>query len=138
MNSNHPTVKFGKTGILLVNLGTPDSTSWFDIRKYLKEFLSDRRVIEVNPFVWQLILNIFILTFRPSKTSKAYKEIWMKEQNMSPLRYYTEKQTLKLKENILNKNIIIDYAIRPGIHVNSEILLLILLTSASIYSGSDS
>ena len=46
----HPEVKFGKTGILLVNLGTPDSTSWWDIRRYLKEFLSDRRVIEVNPF----------------------------------------------------------------------------------------
>ena len=49
MKENHPTVKFGKTGILLINLGTPDSTNWFDIRKYLKEFLSDKRVIEVNP-----------------------------------------------------------------------------------------
>ena len=49
MNKDHPEVKFGKTGVLLINLGTPDSTSWWDIRKYLKEFLSDRRVIEVNP-----------------------------------------------------------------------------------------
>ena len=48
MNKDHPLVKFGKTGILLINLGTPDSTRWWDIRKYLKEFLSDRRVIEVN------------------------------------------------------------------------------------------
>ncbi len=111
---NHPKINFGKTGVILVNLGTPDSTSWLDIRKYLKEFLSDRRVIEVNPIIWQLILNIFILTFRPSKTAKAYKEIWMKEENMSPLRYYTEKQALKLKENISNKNIIIDYAMRYG------------------------
>ena len=59
MKPDHPAVKFGKTGLLLVNLGTPDSTNWFDIRKYLKEFLSDRRVIEVNPILWQIILNLF-------------------------------------------------------------------------------
>ena len=49
IEKNHPPIKFGKTGVLIINLGTPDSTNWFDIRKYLKEFLSDRRVIEVNP-----------------------------------------------------------------------------------------
>ena len=89
MNSNHPTVKFGKTGLLLVNLGTPDSTNWLDIRKYLKEFLSDRRVIEVNPLVWKVILNLFILTFRPSRTAKAYKKIWDKKNHGSPLRGFT-------------------------------------------------
>ena len=52
MTQNHPVIKFGKTGILIINLGTPDSTGWWDIRKYLKEFLSDKRVIEVNPFIW--------------------------------------------------------------------------------------
>ena len=62
MDKNHPEVKFGKTGVLIINLGTPDSTSWWDIRKYLKEFLSDKRVIEVNPIIWQVILNLFILT----------------------------------------------------------------------------
>ena len=92
MDKNHTPIKYGKTGVLIVNLGTPDSTNWIDIRKYLKEFLSDRRVIEVNPIVWQIILNLFILTFRPSKTAKAYKEIWMKNENMSPLLYYTKKQ----------------------------------------------
>ena len=114
MNKDHPSVKFGKTGVLLINLGTPDSTSWFDIRKYLKEFLSDKRVIEVNPVIWQIILNLFILTFRPSKTAKAYKEIWMKEENMSPLLYYTIKQTEKLSESIKNQDIIIDFAMRYG------------------------
>ena len=89
MKKDHPDIKFGKTGVLLVNLGTPDSTNWLDIRKYLKEFLSDRRVIEVNPILWKLILNLFILNFRPSKTAKAYKEIWMKKEDMSPLRYFT-------------------------------------------------
>ena len=49
---DHPDIKYGKTGVLLVNLGTPDTTKWLDIRKYLKEFLSDRRVIEVNPVIW--------------------------------------------------------------------------------------
>ena len=111
---DHPKVNYGKTGVLLVNLGTPDSTSWWDVRKYLKEFLSDKRVIEVNFFLWQIILNFFILTFRPSKTAKAYKEIWMKKENMSPLRYYTEMQTKKLKEKMKNEKIIIDHAMRYG------------------------
>ena len=111
---DHPKINFGKTGILLVNLGTPDSTSWFDIRKYLKEFLSDRRVIEVNPIVWQIILNLFILTFRPSKTAKAYREIWMEKENMSPLRYYTQKQTQKLREIITNPKTEIEFAMRYG------------------------
>ena len=114
MKTNHPDVKFGKTGVLLINLGTPDSTSWWDIRKYLKEFLSDKRVIEVNPFVWKVILNLFILTFRPSKTAKAYKEIWMNKENMSPLRYFTIKQAEKLSKKIKNKNTFIDYAMRYG------------------------
>ena len=114
MDPNHPKVKFGKTGILLINLGTPDSTSWLDIRKYLKEFLSDRRVIEVNPIIWQIILNLFILTFRPSKTAKAYKEIWMKDINMSPLKYFTEMQTRKLKTKMEDEKIFVDYAMRYG------------------------
>ena len=110
----HPPVKFGKTGVLIVNLGTPNSTSWLDIRKYLKEFLSDKRVIEVNPIIWQFILNVFILTFRPSKTAKAYKEIWMKDKNISPLLYYTQKQAEKLSSTMAEKDLIVDYAMRYG------------------------
>ena len=71
MDKDHPSVLFGKIGVLIINLGTPDSTNWWDIRKYLKEFLSDKRVIEVNPIFWKIILNLFILTFRPSKTAHA-------------------------------------------------------------------
>ncbi len=111
---DHPPVNFGKTGVLIVNLGTPDSTNWFDIRKYLKEFLSDRRVIEVNPIIWQVILNVFILTFRPSKTAKAYKEIWMKDKNISPLLHYTQMQAEKLSSLMSKKNLIVDYAMRYG------------------------
>ena len=114
MKIDHPTVNYGKTGVLLINLGTPDSTNWWDIRAYLKEFLSDRRVIEVNPVVWQIILNFFILTFRPSKTAKAYKEIWMKDVNKSPLRFYTERQAEKLSNKMKNENFIVDFAMRYG------------------------
>ena len=114
MKKDHPEIKFGKTGILLINLGTPDSTSWWDIRKYLKEFLSDKRVIEVNPILWHIILNLFILTFRPSKTANAYKKIWLKETNESPLRYFTRNQALKLKQKVEDENILVDFAMRYG------------------------
>ena len=114
MMLDHPEVNYGKSGVLIINLGTPDSTSWLDIRKYLKEFLSDRRVIEVNPIIWQIILNLFILNFRPSKTAKAYKEIWMKDKNMSPLRYFTQIQAEKLSQQISNEKLIVDFAMRYG------------------------
>ena len=114
MKTDHPKINYGKTGVLLVNLGTPNSTSWLDIRKYLKEFLSDRRVIEVNPIVWRVILNLFILNFRPGKTAKAYKKIWMKKENMSPLRYFTIMQTKKLVDRIGSEKLILDFAMRYG------------------------
>ena len=114
MKTDHPKVNYGKTGVLLVNLGTPNSTSWLDIRKYLKEFLSDRRVIEVNPIIWKIILNLFILTFRPGKTAKAYKKIWMKKENMSPLRYYSIMQTKKLVDRIGSEKLLLDFAMRYG------------------------
>ena len=113
-STKHPPVNYGKTGVLIINLGTPDSTNWFDIRKYLKEFLSDRRVIEVNPFIWQIILNLFILNLRPSKTAKAYKEIWIKEENISPLLYYTREQAKKLSNSFSKENLLIDFAMRYG------------------------
>ena len=114
ISKEHPKANYGKTGILLVNLGTPDSTSWWDVRKYLKEFLSDRRVIEVNPLIWQIVLNIFILTLRPSKSAHAYKKIWFKESNESPLLYYTRSQAQKLGKDIGTENIFIDFAMRYG------------------------
>ena len=114
MNEKHPDIKFGKTGVLLINLGTPDSTNWWDIRKYLKEFLSDRRVIEVNPILWKFILNLFILTFRPSKTAHAYKKIWRKQSNESPLLFFTRNQAHKLKDVLENEKTIVDFAMRYG------------------------
>ena len=112
---NHPPVKYGKTGVLVVNLGTPDSTSWWDVRRYLKEFLSDKRVIETNPFLWWVILNFIILNLRPHKSARAYKKIWMEGTNESPLRFYTKSQAEKLVAKFgQQKNIIVDYAMRYG------------------------
>ena len=125
MDKDHPKVKFGKSGILIINLGTPDSTNWWDIRKYLKEFLSDRRVIELNPILWQIILNLFILTFRPSKTAHAYKKIWRKDTNESPLLYFTRSQSQKLNNKIGSDKIIVDFAMRygnPGIKLKLQTL----------------
>ena len=112
---NHPKVH-NKIGVLVLNLGTPDGYGYFAVRKYLKEFLSDKRVIEVNPILWKLILNLFILPFRPFATGKKYQSIWMKETNESPLKYYTKSQARKLQElvNKDNSNLVVDYAMRYG------------------------
>ena len=114
MHKDHPEVKFGKTGVVIINLGTPDSTNWWDIRKYLKEFLSDRRVIELNPIIWKIILNLFILTFRPSKTAHAYKKIWRRESNESPLLYFTRNQATELNNRIGQEKVIVEFAMRYG------------------------
>ena len=71
-------------------------------------------MIEVNPVIWQIILNLFILTFRPSKTAHAYKQIWRNESNESPLLYFTKNQTAKLNNLIGNEKIIVDFAMRYG------------------------
>ena len=86
--TDHLKTSFNKTGVLLVNLGTPEGTDYFSMRKYLREFLSDHRVVDVFKPLWWLILNGPILTFRPSKSGKAYKRIWDKNKG-SPLRYIT-------------------------------------------------
>ena len=113
-NNEHPKVSFGKTAVLLINLGTPDSYKWWDIRKYLKEFLSDRRVIETNKILWFFILNFIILNLRPHKTAKNYKKIWFKKDNMSPLKFYTKLQRDKLRNVLKKENILIEYAMRYG------------------------
>jgi len=107
---------FNKTGALIINLGTPDNYDYFSVRKYLKEFLSDQKVIELNPILWKLILNLFILPFRPISTGAKYKKIWLLEYDDSPLRYYTKLQAKNLESIINNKhkNVIVDYAMRYG------------------------
>ncbi len=104
-----------KVGVILANLGTPDDTSTPAVRRYLKEFLSDRRVIGACTFLWQLLLNTIILTFRPAKTAKVYKSVWKEDTNESPIRYYTRQQAeLVAKQLTGHNNIIVDWAMRYG------------------------
>ena len=112
--TDHPQVKTGKVGLLLLNLGTPDGTDYFSMRRYLSEFLSDKRIIEVPMPIWQMILQGPILTFRPSKSGAAYKKIWMKEEDKSPLLHYTEQQAAKLRDRIGSDRLIVDFAMRYG------------------------
>ncbi len=96
----HPVVKRRRVGVLLTNLGTPDATDYWSMRRYLSEFLSDRRVIEVPRALWFLILNGVILTVRPSRKGKDYDTIWNRELNESPLKTTTRSQAEKLKSSI--------------------------------------
>jgi ferrochelatase len=111
--NSHPSVAFGKTGLLLVNLGTPTSPDKKGLRPYLKQFLSDRRVIEASPLIWQPILRGIILNTRPKKSAKAYAKIWRQESDESPLRYYTRRQAEALQE-VLGDGVQVDYAMRYG------------------------
>lgn len=110
--ADHPQVLQGKIGVLLVNLGTPDATDYWSMRRYLSEFLSDPRVIEVPMPIWQLILQGPILTFRPSKSGRAYKKIWTEEG--SPLLLYTKRQAEGLNARIGSEQLIVDFAMNYG------------------------
>lgn len=104
-----------KIGVLLINLGTPDATDYWSMRRYLKEFLSDSRVIETNRALWWVILNAGILTTRPFTAGQAYKSIWNKEKNESPLKTITRSQAIKVgKELKSHGNIIVEWAMRYG------------------------
>ena len=112
----HPKVNKSKIGVLLMNLGTPEATSYWPMRRYLKEFLSDRRVIEVNRALWWVILNGIILTFRPQKSGQAYEKIWNRVLNESPLKTITRGQSEKLQEALKDRQeIIVDWAMRYGL-----------------------
>ena len=112
---NHPPVKFGKVGVLLVNLGTPDGTDKVSMRRYLKEFLMDRRVIEWSPFFWYPILFGIVLNTRPAKVGKAYETIWNKDLNESYLRTYTRNQAEIMARSIADlPNVRVDWAMRYG------------------------
>jgi protoporphyrin/coproporphyrin ferrochelatase len=94
--AGHPPIEWGRIGVLLVNLGTPDATDYSSMRRYLKEFLSDRRVIETNRVLWWFILNFLVLTRRPQAKGRDYDKIWNKERNEGPLRTITRSQAEKL------------------------------------------
>jgi len=114
--ADHPTVKTGKVGVLLVNLGTPDGTDYWSMRRYLAEFLTDKRVIEWPKAVWYPILFGIVLNRRPQKVGQAYEEIWNKDLDESFLRTYTREQSEKLADRISTgrNNLIVDWAMRYG------------------------
>src|SRR5215831_15879796 len=103
-------------GVLLVNLGTPDATDADSVRRYLTEFLADKRVIEETGLVWKIVLNGFILRFRPRRKGKDYEKIWNRERNESPLKTITRAQAEKLAAILepLGKHLVVDWAMRYG------------------------
>jgi ferrochelatase len=104
-----------RIGVLLINLGTPDGTSYWPMRRYLKEFLSDRRVIETNRVLWWLILNLLVLVRRPFASGAKYRAIWNEELDESPLRTITRSQAEKVAHALAaKKNVVVDWAMRYG------------------------
>jgi ferrochelatase len=114
--AGHPDVRSGRVGVLLINLGTPDGTGYWAMRRYLKQFLSDRRVIEVNRVVWWFVLNLIILTTRPGRKGRDYAKIWNKERNESPLKTITRAQAEKLGGLLATDSAraTVDWAMRYG------------------------
>ncbi|MBN9063665.1 MAG: ferrochelatase [Rhizobiales bacterium 65-9] len=114
--SGHPPVRFGRIGVLLLQLGTPDGTDYWSMRRYLKQFLSDRRVIETPRLIWWPILNLIILTKRPAAKGRDYASIWNKERDEGPLKTITRSQAEKLAARLagLDERIIVDFAMRYG------------------------
>ncbi len=114
--TDHPPVAFGRVGVLLVNLGTPEATDYWSMRRYLKEFLSDRRVVEVPRAIWWPILNGIILTTRPAKRGRDYDTIWNRERNEGPLKTITRSQAERLAERMadVGDTLVVDWAMRYG------------------------
>lgn len=112
---DHPEVKPKKIGVLLLNLGTPDATDYWSMRRYLKEFLSDRRVIEIPRAIWWPILNLIVLTTRPKKSGAAYDKIWDMENDDSPLRVIAKEQVDKLSARLNgHQDVVVDFGMRYG------------------------
>src|SRR5580700_5571773 len=112
----HPSGISRRIGVLLVNLGTPDATDYWSMRRYLKEFLSDRRVIETNRILWWFALNLVILPIRPARKGRDYDKIWNRERNESPLKTITRAQSEKLTAALApaGRSLVVDWAMRYG------------------------
>jgi ferrochelatase len=114
--SDHPAVAAGGIGVLLANLGTPDATDAASVRRYLSEFLADKRVIEQDSLLWKLVLNGYILRFRPRRKGRDYDKIWNREKDESPLKTITRSQAEKLSSILapLGRHVVVDWAMRYG------------------------
>ncbi|MEY4779647.1 MAG: hypothetical protein RLZZ607_960, partial [Pseudomonadota bacterium] len=115
--ASHPVVKTPRVGVLLANLGTPDGYDYWPMRRYLNEFLSDKRVVDLPDWKWQPILQGIILTVRPSKSGANYKSIWNHDLNESPLLTITKQQTAAIKDSltaVYGDEIMVDFCMRYG------------------------
>ena len=115
--TDHPKIMPAKIGIVLANLGTPDATDYWSMRRYLSEFLSDKRVVDYSAWLWQPLLQGIILTRRPFSSGAAYRSIWNNELNESPLLTTTRLQANAVKKEIeltYGDNVIVDFAMRYG------------------------
>jgi protoporphyrin/coproporphyrin ferrochelatase len=115
--ADHPAVKPAKIGVLLANLGTPDNYDYWSMRRYLNEFLSDKRVVDYSSWLWQPLLQLIILSKRPFTSGANYKLIWNHEKNESPLLTITKDQTAKIKAAIEaqhGSDVIVDFCMRYG------------------------
>ena len=115
--ADHPKVPPQKVGILLANLGTPDNYDYWSMRRYLNEFLSDRRVIDYAPWKWQPLLQLIILTKRPFSSGAAYKSIWNEEKGESPLMTITRDQTAAIRDKmveVFGDKVEVDFCMRYG------------------------
>lgn len=109
--ADHPPILKPRVGVLLINLGTPDGPDVRSVRRYLAEFLSDRRVVELPALLWQPILRGFVLTTRPKKSAHAYSQVWTPEG--SPLAAVTARQAVALKD-AWGPGVLVDWAMRYG------------------------
>ncbi len=115
--TDHPVLQKPKVGVLLANLGTPDHYDYWSMRRYLSEFLSDRRVIDYSPWLWQPLLQLVILSKRPFTSGAAYKSIWNEAQDESPLLTITKAQTAKIAvqmQTAYGDDVMVDYCMRYG------------------------
>ncbi|MFT4742932.1 MAG: ferrochelatase, partial [Yoonia sp.] len=115
--ADHPKIMPAKVGVLVANLGTPDDTDYWSMRRYLNEFLSDKRVVDYSKWIWQPILQLVILTIRPSKSGAAYRSIWNEEDDESPLLTITKKQTKAIKATMADQygdNVMVNFCMRYG------------------------
>ena len=126
-----------KTGVLITNLGTPDAPTASALKPYLREFLSDQRVIEIPKIIWQIILNLFILQIRPLRSAKNYKKIWTDEG--SPLLHISKKQVSLVEKNLKKEfpNTIFSLAMRYGNPSIKNALNSKLVTDVIVSSDSD-
>ena len=114
LSADHPPVAFGRVGVLLVNLGSPSPSDTASVRRYLRQFLSDPRVIEIWRPLWLAILNIAVLTTRPKRSAHAYSLIWDKVRDESPLIVITRSQAEKLGPRLAGDGVMVDWAMRYG------------------------